>query len=333
METRPYRLKVLYIRSHSHANYCDTCPYRQYIHHSLCDYCQVLTSYLRCTDSLESLDGLPFEQLDHLYSIGISTTWPDEDIVMEHSLTARKCTAVQPNLRSVEFPYHSPFDVPLNRLPSLAHLGLVVMRSLEGLDTVLRQVPQLRSLSVFSPSLQENAMFEALSSLKPHLPCLESLALQCYDGSTLPLHHAGMLGDFLRDRRAMRRLYCNFEVPPESMPAYMSSVGTLKNLQIFDLRMTQQAFTHEFVSDMLSSLPRGLAAMKLTSKGGLGDASVFARFVGHTSYANFRADSPRLCAVDSFYRLPVPVRPYVGANRRDGRGNHRRIENAPTYRL
>ena len=165
-------------------------------------------------------------------------------------------------------------------------------------------------------------MFEALSSLKPDLPCLESLALQCYDGSTLPLHHAGMLAEFLRDRRAMRRLYCNFEVPPESMPAYMSSVGTLKNLEIFDLRMTQQAFTHEFISEMLANLPRGLAAMKLTSKGSLDDASVFSHFVSHTGYADFHTNSPRICAVDAFYRLPVPLRSYVVANERDGTSNH-----------
>lgn len=289
--------------------------------------------YLRHADSLESLDGLPFEKLDYLYSIGISTTWPDEDIMMIHSLTAKRCTTVQPNLRSVEFPFHSPFDVPLNRLPNLAHLGLVVMRSLEGLDTVLRQIPQLRSLSVFSPSMQENAMFEALSSLKPKLPCLESLALQCYDGSTLPLHHAGMLADFLRDRRAMRRLYCNFEVPPESIPAYMSSVGTLKNLEIFDLRMTQQAFTDAFVSEMLANLPRGLAAMKLTSKGSLEDAGVFHRFVSHEGYADCCTSLPRSCIVDAFHRLSVPLRPYVVANECDGRGTHRGIENTPTHRL
>ena len=242
------------------------------------------------THSLESHEKLPFEELDYLHSISISTTWPDEDIMMDHSLTARRCTAIQPHLRSVEFPYHSPFDVPLERLPNLAHLGLVVMRSLEGLDHVLRQIPQLKSLSVFSPSLQESMMFEALSCLKSDLRCLESLALQCYDGSTLPLHHAEMLSEFLRDRRAMRRLYCNFEVPPESMPAYMSSVASLKNLEIFDLRMTQQAFTHEFISEMLASLPRGLAAMKLTSKGHLTDASVFSHFVSRKGYIDFCTD-------------------------------------------
>lgn len=253
--------------------------------------------------------------------------------MMEHSLTAKRCTAVQPNLRSVEFPYHSPFDVPLNRLPNLAHLGLVVMRSLEGLDFVLRQIPQLRSLSVFSPSMQENAMFEALAALKPDLPCLESLALQCYDGSTLPLHHAGMLAHFLRDRRAMRRLYCNFEVPPESMPAYMSSVATLKNLEIFDLRMTQQAFTDAFVSEMLAGLPRGLAAMKLTSKGSLDDASVFSRFVSHKGHAGCCTSSPRSYIVVAFHQLSVPLRPYVVANHCDGRGTYRRVENATSHRL
>ncbi|KZT63443.1 hypothetical protein DAEQUDRAFT_131735 [Daedalea quercina L-15889] len=227
--------------------------------HSLAESCRSLR---HLSVPLESLEALPFEELDYLYTLCISTTWPDEDLIMDHSLTSRRCTLVQKNLHTLEFPFSSPVDVPIDRLPNLAHLGLVVLRTLDGLGPVLRQLPQLRSLSIFSPSLQEDVMFRALSFLSRDLPKLNSLALQCYDGSILPLHHAEMLADFLRHRRALRRLYCNFEVPPESMGLYLKSI----------------AFTEDFVSDMLSHLPIGLAAMKLTSKGTLTDAKVFSRF-------------------------------------------------------
>lgn len=155
------------------------------------------------------------------------------------------------------------------------------MRRVDGLKDVLRALPRLRSLSIFAPALHEDSVFVTLASLKRDLPNLDSLALQCYDGSVLPSLHAQTLAAFLRDRRVLRRLYSNFEVPPESMAMYLDSIATLKNLEIFDLRMTNQAFTHVFISDMLTRLPTGLAAMKLTSKGTLVDPSVFSLFVSN----------------------------------------------------
>ncbi|TFY56218.1 hypothetical protein EVJ58_g7772 [Rhodofomes roseus] len=230
---------------------------------------------------LESLDALPFERLSFVRSISISTTWPDEDLITDHSLTTAKCKTVHENLQMLEFPFHSPMNVPVNYLPNLTHLGLVIVSTLDGLGPALLQLPHLRSLSVFSPSQQEDTLFTTLSSLRRELRGLTSLALQCYDSSILPAHHAQMLANFLRDRHLLRRLYCNFEIPPESMSFYLDSVGTLKKLEVFDLRMTSQPFTFEFIAGLLAHLPAGLAAMKLTSKGSLSDASVFSQFWSH----------------------------------------------------
>ncbi|KAH9923061.1 uncharacterized protein B0H18DRAFT_1120586 [Fomitopsis serialis] len=214
-----------------------------------------------------------------LCSISVSTTWPTyEDTIKDHSFTIARCTTAQENLHTLELPFHSPADVPLKYLPKLTHLGLIVdMQTLNELGSVLRQLPRLRSLSIFLPSSQEDLLVTTLSLLHDDLPHLSSLTLQCHGSRILQVHHTEMLASFLRDRRSLRRLYCNLKVPQECLSLYLNAIRTMKDMEIFDLELTQP-FTAEFIENLLSHLPVGLAAMRLTSQRLLSDAAVFSQF-------------------------------------------------------
>ncbi|KAH9923043.1 uncharacterized protein B0H18DRAFT_478372 [Fomitopsis serialis] len=207
--------------------------------------------------------------------------WPQQGFTMEHSFVAARCETMHQNLHTLQLPFHSAADVPLRYLPRLTDLGLLIMKTPDELASVLRQLPQLRSLSFYSLASQEAELFAALSTLKSDLPNLTSFAIHTGDVGILEMPYTEMFDSFLRDRRELRRLYCSLEVPPESLGLYLDTIRTLKNLELFFLLLTSQPYTAEFFENLLSHLPARLVGMGLTSSGLLSDASVFDQLWTH----------------------------------------------------
>lgn len=229
---------------------------------------------------MKCLPNLPLTAFRSLHSISVTSADYTHELI-EHTLSAKHCTAPMPYLHTVQLPYTTPSDVPLSLLPNLTHLELVSMHSYLGLGALLRQVPQLRSLALFSPVHDQEQIFVELAAAKADVPRLAALALQG-PGAPVTIASPAQLAQlcvFLHGRPALRRLYFTFEIATEDLAVYLKTVATLKNMEIFDLRMQDQCYDRAFLAALAQYLPATLSAMKLTSSGLLSDKDAFVDFV------------------------------------------------------
>lgn len=229
---------------------------------------------------MKCLPNLPLTAFRSLHSISVTSADYTLDLI-EHTLSAQHCTTPMPYLHTVQLPYTMPSDFPLPWLPNLTHLELVSMHSYVGLGALLRRAPQLRALALFSPVHDQEQIFAELAAAKADVPRLAALALQGPSPHVTVVSPAQLaqLCAFLHGRAALRRLYYTFEIATEDLPVYMKTVATLKNMEIFDLRMQDQHFDRAFLAGLAQYLPATLSAMKLTSAGLLVDKHAFVDFV------------------------------------------------------
>jgi len=231
---------------------------------------------------MQSLRDLPLTTFRWLHTISVTSAEYITDHI-EHKLSAGHCTTLLPYLHTLQLPYSVPTDIPISCLPNLTHLELVSMHSYVGLGAILRQVPRLQSLALFSPVHDQEHIFAELADAKADVPHLSALALQGPSPHVTVVDPAELtqLCDFLRGRKALRRMYFTFELATAGLDVYLETIATLKNMEIFDLRMENQPFDRAFLTGLTRYLPSSLSAMKLTSCGSLTDKDAFADFWTH----------------------------------------------------
>lgn len=233
---------------------------------------------------MNCLPNLPLTAFRSLCSISVTSAEYTLNLI-EHTLSAQRCIAPMPYLHTVQLPYTVPSDIPITLLPNLTCLELVSMHSYAGLGALLRRVPQLRALALFSPVHNQEQIFAELAAAKADVPRLAALALQGPSPLVTILSPTELAQSFaqfcafLHGRTALRRLYLTFEIATAGLPAYLKTIATLKNMEIFDLRMEDQPFDRAFLADLTRCLPATLNAMKLTTAGLLSDKDAFADFV------------------------------------------------------
>ena len=229
---------------------------------------------------MNCLPNLPLTVFRSLCSISVTSAEYTLNLI-EHTLSAQRCIAPMPYLRTVQLPYTMPSDIPITLLPNLTCLELVSMHSYAGLGALLRRVPQLRALALFSPVHNQEQIFAELAAAKADVPRLAALALQGPSPlvTIMSPTELAQLCAFLHGRTALRRLYLTFEIATAGLPAYLKTIATLKNMEVFDLRMEDQPFDRAFLAGLTRCLPATLNAMKLTTAGLLSDKDAFADFV------------------------------------------------------
>ncbi|KZT63446.1 hypothetical protein DAEQUDRAFT_733822 [Daedalea quercina L-15889] len=237
---------------------------------------------------MKCLPSLPLTAFRSLHTISVTSAEYTLELI-EHTLSAQHCTMPMPYMHTVQLPYSVPSDIPISCLPNLTHLELVAMHSYIGLGALLRRVPQLRALALFSPVHDQGQIFAELAGAKSDVPHLAALALQGPSPRVTVVSPAELtqLCDFLRDRAALRRLYFTFEIATEGLGVYLKTIATLKNMEIFDLRMQDQHFDRAFLAGLAQCLPASLSAMKLTSAGLLEDKDAFTDFWAHFTSLGF----------------------------------------------
>ncbi|KAH9830574.1 uncharacterized protein C8Q71DRAFT_358930 [Rhodofomes roseus] len=228
---------------------------------------------------MESLGDLPLERLNRVCSIGISTTSMDLDAeITDHSFSTKMCTTIQESLQTLEVPFRRPADIPAACLPNLTHLNLVLMKTFDGLERVLRGLPDLRLLSITTAGpLHQDAVYACVSSLQSDLPNLESFGVSDLDHTVL-MDEAQILADFLRNRLSLRRVDYAVNIPTGCIGLFLEAIGTLKNLEVFHMAMLDQPLTQEFSVGLLSRLPSSLVAMSLSTDGHLTDRNALSQF-------------------------------------------------------
>ncbi|KAH9923045.1 uncharacterized protein B0H18DRAFT_1105400 [Fomitopsis serialis] len=217
----------------------------------------------------------------------------------KHSLSTTSCNTPMSNVHTIRLSYHVLTDIPLAYLPSLRHLDITLTQSCSGLDTLLRQVPQLQSLSFCDRTYQpQDELFRDLASAIARLSCLTTLGLKgtSYNdwGSSANIHlRFALLCEALRHCPQLRRFYCDFQITAERLPAFLDVTATLKDLDVFHLELDEQTLDAPLLRDLQRCLPAGLSVLSVSTLGAFTARNAFRELHNHfrnLSFLNVHAD-------------------------------------------
>lgn len=239
-----------------------------------------------------TLSKLPLEKLTNLWSIRFTWKWfydTVQGIGAKLPQENRDLVVHYHCLRELQMPYTSPSDIPFDRLPMLTHLDLLSIQVLDNLGPVIRQVPQLESLSVFCCSREHGNLFGALSVLKHELPNLHSLCLLTRRKGFLRGYQVPIIVDFLQGRTRLRRFRSSFTFrTADQQTRFLGAIASLQNLETLNWDALNVNITKEYMQSFLRHVPPRMSALSLATAGAKDD-DAFTDLVS----ATLSCDDPR----------------------------------------
>jgi len=213
----------------------------------------------------ESHSTLPFGLIQSLRSITLcGLHFPLEPLIpREVNMAAIDTGTLRlQDLRELHLPI---FVLPLIP-PTLTHLEIHRIHSIEPLVASLQQLPCLQSLAVCCFGVQDlDLLLHVLVPAQNHRPQLTSLALSLGLFRQVTWAQIHLLLDVLGQQPTLRRFRIFFRSAHEYWTQFLNGLSVLKNLEVLglDLGPRVRVTTPDVIDILARTLPRSLTALSI----------------------------------------------------------------------